>query len=263
MSKWLVGRTPDSDSVEVPKSYADAALAAGLPSVASVRSNITTQINTKHLVTKAYVDQSNAQVAQKAAVDAADALYVPTSALSAPNGVAGVGSDGNLIPGQVPAGVPTEFLAKSYDVHSDGLVYFNQPQTVLTNNLRELRIASITIPDPGYPWRPIPRAFVLGGDPGATQPNTRTGGTGTYGMLTVMPPHAVSDQVYGTGICTDSWYWNFYEVMIYAAAGQTPTSVPPVVGGLELDLYGCCWSGTGYQFSPEGLLYWILCAPAL
>jgi hypothetical protein len=249
--------------VIVPKSFADSQLASGLPSVTSVRQAITNSINTHALVTPTYVDQSNGRVAHKTAVDTADQAYVPVGQLNQPGGVAGLDSGGQLFSAQIPAGVPTEYTAVSYDAATNGFIYINQTETVLTSTLRELRLASITVEDPGYPWRPIPRAVVLGGNPNGTNPGTRLSGTNNYGLLTVIPPAGVSDQVYGAGICTDSFFMNFYECLPYATANQTPTSVPAIVGGLELDLCGCCWTGSGYQFSPAGLSYSILVAPAM
>lgn len=259
--EWLVGRTPDSDSVEIPKSFADSLVASLIPTVSFVKSKIALASVGK--VTPAYVNQSNAQLAHKTAVTAADALYVPTTALNAANGVAGLDSSGNLIGSQIPDGVPTEFAAKYYDVSDSGTVFPNTTQTVSTNNLRELKIASIEIDDPGYPWRAQPFALVQGGDPGGTNPGSRLVGTNTYGLLSVLPPQGVSNQVYAAGICTDTFAMNYYQCFPYAAPGQTPTSVPPIVGGIELDLCGSCWTGTGYQFSPVGLLYWVLVLPAL
>jgi hypothetical protein len=123
-------------------------------------------------------------------------------------------------------------------------------------------LASYVIPDPGYPWRPQPMAWVMGASSGATQPAQRYQGTGSYGLLTVVPPGA-SPQVYGLGICTGSFFPNFYPVLPYAAAGQTPTSVPPINGGLELDLVGQLWSGTTYTFYSANLVYTMLVVPAI
>lgn len=260
--KWYAGRTPDSDSVEVPKAFADSTIAAGLPSVTYVRNKIAQAISSVTLETPAYVNLANAQVAQKITVDTADQAYVATGQLNVAGGVAGLDSGGDLFTAQIPAGVPTEYTMASFDVFNNGIVYLTGPQTALTNSLRELKIASIQIADPGYPYRPIPMGIVQAGDPGGTQ-LSRTVGTTNYGLLVVMPPHVVSDQVYGAGICTDTTALNFYQFLPYAAAGATPTLVPPVQGDLELDLYGSCWTGTGYQFTPSGLTYSIFCFPAM
>lgn len=263
MGRWYVGRTPNSDANLAPKSFADTAIAAQVPTVTFVRNKISLAINTNNLVTQAYINGVNAGRAQKTTVDAADALYVPATQLNAAGGVAGLDADGDIFSSQLPAGTPTEYTAKAYDVYADGDVLINTTRTVITSNPRELRIATLPIPDPGYPWRPIPFAVCQGGDPGATDPGTRLSGTHTYGLLTVIPPLGVSDQVYGAGICTDTFAMNFYQCLPYAAGDQTPTNVPAIIGARTLDLCGSCWTGSGYKFNAAGLQYWVLCVPAI
>jgi len=262
--KWYAGRTPDSDSVEVPKAFADTEIANTIPTGTFVRNKINQAISSNALVTPAYVNLSNAKLAQKTSVDNADRNYVPTSWLGVPNGVAALDSSGNILSSELPTGISTEWTAKDYNVTTSGQILISSVQTVLTNNLRELMIASIEVPDPGYPWRAVPFAIVQGGDSGSGNvPTSRLEGTSTFGMLSVLPPKGVSEQVYGAGICTDTYYMNFYQCLPYAGPSQTPFTVPPIVGPLELDLCGSCWSGSGYQFGPAGLLYWILVLPAM
>ena len=124
-------------------------------------------------------------------------------------------------------------------------------------------MASIAIPDPGYPWRPLGFATVQGGNPNGTQPDSPYQGTNTFGLLTILPPQGVSDQVYSAGICTDTFELGFNQCIPYATANQTPQTVPPILGSLELDLCGSCWTGSGYQFTPAGILYWVLVTPAM
>lgn len=262
--KWYVGRTPDSDSVEVPKAFADQEIANTIPTGTFVRNKINQAITANSLVTPAYVNLSNSRLAQKVAVDNADRNYVPTSWLGVPNGVAALDSSGQIPSSELPTGIPTEWTAQAYDVATSGQILISSAQTVLTNNIRELQIASIEVPDPGYPWRALPFAIVQGGDPGSGNvPNSRLEGTSTFGMLAVLPPQGISNQVYSAGICTDTYYMNFYQCLPYAGANQTPLTVPPIIGGLELDLCGSCWSGSGYQFGPAGLMYWILVMPSM
>lgn len=261
-----VGRSPASagDSSLVPKSYADTAIPALEPGTAWVTNQLNQAIATANLVTSLYVDQKNATLAQIAAVNAADATYAAASSLNQASGAAGLDGAGNLRTAELPTGVPTEFTAKAFDLATYGSVLLSGTATVATDNLRELQLAQITCPDPGYPWRPIPLGIVGGGNPNdGTAPDTRTQGTGNYGMVSVIPPLGVSDQVYGVGYCSDSYYLNYYPFGPYAAASQTPTTVPAVQGGLELLLCGCCWTGTGYEFTNQGLEYWILALPAM
>jgi hypothetical protein len=123
-------------------------------------------------------------------------------------------------------------------------------------------LASYVIPDPGYPWRPWPMAWVMGASSGATQPAARTLGTGSYGLLTVVSAGA-SPSVYGLGICTGSFYPNLYPVLPAGVVGQTPATIPPVIGGLELDLVGQLWSGSTYTFYSTALAFTMLVVPAI
>jgi hypothetical protein len=123
-------------------------------------------------------------------------------------------------------------------------------------------LASYVIPDPGYPWRPWPMAWVMGASSGATQPAARTLGTGSYGLLTVVSAGA-SPSVYGLGICTGSFYPNLYPVLPAGIVGQTPATIPPVIGGLELDLVGQLWSGSTYSFYSTALVFTMLVVPAI
>jgi hypothetical protein len=248
----------------MPKSYADATIPTLEPTTAWVNNQLNAAIATNNLVTQSYVDNTNAGLAQQAAVTSADNTYAAASSLNAASGVAGLDGAGNLLTTQLPASVPTEFTAKSYDLATYGIVLMSGTGTVSTSNLRELQIAKISVPDPGYPWRPFPIAWVAGGNPNQqTAPTNRTKGTNNYGLLSVIPPVGISDQVYGAGVCTDSYYLNYYPVRPYAGAGQTPITVPAVQGPLDLLLCGCCWTGSGYEFSSQGLQYWILTLPAM
>lgn len=175
----------------------------------------------------------------------------PTVTFSTTNSVTAgwIGITVPLIPSPVASG------------NAIGVVDITGAYTATTGSSPQ-KLAHIVVPDPGYPWRPLPFALVLGDSSGSTHPVTRPVGTGSYGLLTVQPPGS-SPQVYGLGICTGSFYPNFYPVLPHGAAGQTPTSVPPIVGGLELDLCGSLWSGTSYTFYPSDMQFSLLVAPAV
>lgn len=278
-----VGRAPDSDATITPKSYADAAAAAVVVTSGYVSSVIAN--DTAPLSMQSYVDAQNALLAQQSAVTTADGAFVPTTKLSVANGVAGLDSGANLIGTQVPSGVLTDRVFKCYSTAfpsasvgilggttssttgAIGTAFLTAATTVSTTVARELKLASIAIPDPGYPWRPWPFGWVMGNSAGGGAAPGRGLGNGNYGLLTVMPPVTVSNQIYGIGICTGSPFSDHYPIVPYAAAGQstiqTPLNVPPIVGGLELDLYGCCWSGTSYTYLPTNLTFWVLVLPAL
>jgi hypothetical protein len=258
-----VGRTPDTDAVIVPKSFADTTVTQLEPTPAYVTAQINAAITANTLETQAYIDGVNANLAHKSAVDAADASYVPATTINAPNGIAGLDASGSIMTGQLPAGVATDDVIAVYDVYTAGTIILAGSHTVATANLREYQIASITIPDPGYAWRPIPLGWVQGGDVTALAPPSRLQGTGNYGMLAVMDASGVSNQVHGVGICTDSYFYRQYPVLPYAAPSQTALSVAPLIGGATLGLYASVYSGRSYTFTNTGLVYQIFCFPAV
>jgi hypothetical protein len=257
------GRTPDTDAVIVPKGFADTTVTSLEPTVAYVSAQINTAITANTLVAQPYIDGVNANLAHTSAVDAADATYVPATAVNAPNGVAGLDAFGSVLTGQLPAGVLTDDIIAVYDVYTAGTIILSGAHTVVTGNLREYQIASITIPDPGYAWRALPLGWVQGGDVTAVAPPTRFQGTGNYGMLAVMAPLGVSDQVHGVGICTDSNFYRQCPLLPYAAPSQTALSVAPLIGGATLGLYASVYSGRTYTFTNTGLVYQIFCFPAV
>lgn len=270
-----VGRAPDSDSTIVPKSYADSQN-ANLSVTTTIVNNIIAAAAV-NLTDQTYVDAQDALRAHKNDVTAADNLYVALSALGAAGGVASLDGSGNIPAGQIPAGVRTDRVAACYSVAHTGTLPLlggtpnttagaigtinlasGVTHTVSTTTVREYQLASIVIPDPGFPWKPLPFAWVQGNSSSGTNPGTRQSGNGNYGLLTCMPPSGVSDTVYGLGLCTASYVTDTYAMTPYAATNQTHTSVPAINGSLELDLYGCLWSGTTYTFVGTNLNFLVL-----
>lgn len=290
-----VGRTPDSDGIIVPKSYADTQNAALAVTTAYVNAQIASAVAgtnpaggmpTSALVLQNYVDASFATVAKIAAYQAADATYIAASQLGAASGVASLNSSGNLTATQVPSsGLVTDRITQCYSVANPGTLtnilggtassvtgaigtmLFTSPVTVTGTTVGgsgTTKLASIVIPDPGWPWRPMPYAWVQGSSSnGTNDPGLRMQGTGNYGMLTVIPLSSVSTTTYGRGVCSGSYYTNTHRLLPYAGANQTPSSVPAINGGLELDLWGSCWSGTTFTFQPTNFVFFILVVPAI
>lgn len=275
-----VGRNPDSDSTVVPKSYADSQN-ANLSVTTTIVNNIIASAAV-NLTDQNYVDAQDSLRAHKTDVTAADANYVALSQLGVAGGVASLDSSGNLLSGQVPSGIRTDRVATCYSVTHSGTLPLlggtpsgttgavgtimlapGATHTVATTSVREYQLASLVIPDPGYPWRPLPFAWVQGNSGQAANPGTRQIGTGNYGLLTCCPPSGVSDTVYGLGLCTASFVTDTYALGPYALANQTHASVPAINGGLELDLYGCLWSGTTYTFVGTNLNFFVIVVPSL
>jgi len=258
------GRTPSSDSHLVAKGFSDTTYAAKKVDAAYVDAALAAAKSSANLANEDYVDAGDAMRAQKTDVDAADTAYIPASQLGAVNGVASLDADGSLIAAQVPAGILTERLATSYTAAEHGTVNLTAGlvQEVSTTNIREVKLAGIPVPDPGYPWYPLPLAWV-GGLSGGVDPGNRRLGTNDFGRLLVLPPAGVSDVIYGATVCTGVPYLDYYPVLPHATTGGTPMTHPPIHGALQLNLYASLWSGTSYVFHGTGLTFMVFQVPAM
>ena len=256
-----VGRAPDTDGVVCTKTYADAQNAATLVTTSFVNNQCT--IASANLVNQTWIDQQVANYSTQATVAAYEsANFIPLTALGAASGIAQSDSGGLVPIGVLPGTIVTERVATSYNAATSGTVYLSGTHAVSTTNLREYLIASLPIPDPGYPWIPIPFATITGQALG-TASNSRLLGNGNPGLLTVTPPTGAA--VYGAGVCAADTRPNIYQVVpgVSPVGSITPATQPPISGALTLNLYGCCWNtGGSYQFSSVGLTFHILVVPA-
>jgi hypothetical protein len=259
-----MGRYPDSDAVIVPASYAVADNAATAVSLNWIDSQ--TAIAAANLVNDAWVNQQVANYTSESQVTTALSAYVPESTLGAASGIAQLGANEEIPSGQLPVLV-TNSLAVSYDAVSVGTVYLasNATFVVTSTTIGAYVIASVNIPDPGYPWIPFPIAYVQGYAGGASS-GTRLAGNGNSGLLTVTPPISTSAPVvYGAGLMTDDPVANYYQCVpgaITAAGVITPLTQTPVSGSLTLQLSASCWSGNNYTVSGAGLVFYVLVLPA-
>lgn len=166
----------------------------------------------------------------------------------------------------LPSGATSSWVAVGVPLNppssptATGITHITAPVTI-TSTSSTSTLASITVADPGFPWRPLPLAWVQGDSSGSSVPANRSTGTGSYGLLTVAAPSG--GQVYGLGLCTGSYFTDTYPLTPYAAAGQTPTSVPAITGSQELDLNAGLWSGTTFTYYPTNLIYQVLVVPAV
>lgn len=260
-----VGKNPDSDNSIITMGAADTVdqnLVVSTNYVNGVISQKTTP-----LVNKAYVDQQDATRAHKFSVDIMDENYIPVAELGQPNGVATLDNSGSITAAQIPSTAVTDRPTMYYEASSQGTIYLAPGQThnvISTSNSREFRLASITIPDPGYSWYPLPFAFVQGhaggADPGRGHTNSN------LGQLVVQPPQGISDTIYGACIATSDLVTNNYTLIPYASASSpvtTPINHPAITGSLQLDLYGSCYQGSAYTWLGTGLVYYILVFPSM
>jgi len=253
-----VGLPPNTDSSVVTKLWADQYQATVVVDANWVNKTLASEITHDQLMTPAYVDSEDALRAHKTDVDAADQNYIPDDAWGAPNGVAMLDANGDLVAAEIPPGVPTSRQALVYTAARNGHIYLHPGTYHQTNTqtYREFLLADITIPDPGYPWRPLVYAQVGGFSNGGTVPATASQGTGNMGLVTVMPPSEVSNTIYGVGICTALYATlGFYPVLPSGAGHQTPITTPPLVGGVELEMWCCSYAMAGYVFVGDGMFF--------
>lgn len=261
----MVGRAPDSDSSVANKVWSDAENQSVLVDSTWINTRIAAAIVSNSLQTAAYVDAQDDLRAQKTEVDAADFAYVPTAALGVAGGVATIDDEGNLTPGQIPSGVMTDRVARVYNLASYGTTFLapSNSHQVNTSGIREYKIAAINIPDPGFPWFPLCFGLV-GGYANVTATADRTAGSNRLGRVAIMPPSGVSDTVYGLAVCTGvPQRLSYYPLLPTAAQNANPTNTPPIIGPLELDMWGSCYSQTPYVFTGLGLSFQVVAMPAI
>ena len=246
------------------KTYADTASQSLIVDTTWVNTTVATTVTANSLQTPTYVNNQDALRAHKTDVDAADNAYVPAYALAQPGGLATM--DGlHLTASQVPSGVMVNRVARIYDLANYGTAYLlpGSTHTVNTTTTREYKIASISVPDPGYPW--IPLCFgVIGGYYNTTPDPDRTKATDYLGQVTVMPPSGVSDTIYAAGALNGvAQRAAYYPFLPHGGLNWTPTTVPAINGPLTLDLYGCCYGVGGFVFTGTGLNFRVLAFPTM
>lgn len=259
------GRPPSSDDSVVTKAWVDTEGAAIAVTTANVNAAILALVTETPLDTQADVDAKRAPtlIATQAAVNTDQANYVNSSTIGQPSGVASLDTSGDLLSGQVPAGVPTDNIMQCYNVTTSGTIVLatNTTHTVVSQTNTEYTAATITIPDPGFPYVPMPFVYILGMSGGGPMPS-RDMGTGIYGQICVMPPPP-STTIYALGLCTDSTYLDYYTALPAGAASVTPLVQPAVVGALTLNLNLSCAAGSSYTFNGTNLSFFVLVVPSM
>ncbi len=255
-----VGRSPDTTGTLCTVSYAQKDQGAYLVTSTWTAGQITSAV--ANLVNETWINQQVANYTTQTQVTTNLEAYIPTSSLGST--VAQLGSNGSIPTGQLPA-VTLNNLALNYDVTTSGTVFLlpGISHTTTTTTLGELKIGTITIPNPGYPWIPYPFAKVLGYS-SATSSGSRLIGTSNSGILTVTQ-QGVTSPLYGAGLFTDDPGSNYYSVVPAAIplGPVTPLTQTPLTTGMTFELSGCNWTGTGYTYNGTGLIFFILVLPAL
>lgn len=253
-----VGRPADAGAGIVSKRWAEEAHAARMSDADFVVDTVSQAALDAVLQPLTYASARDLLRATTAAVEAADTLYADVALRNHPtSGVAGLDSSGYLAASQIPDDVTTDRVVQSYTVTSED-TYLTDMVVSTSTSFRDKRLASITVPDPGYPWIPMPYAAVTGQSSDAQPPEGYWGGNGVCGLLSVAPD--TGETVYGRGVCTDSLAAATRYLIPSADAGATPLTTPPVEGELTLNLYGSCFQGSGYIFSASSEFSYVIYA---
>lgn len=209
----------------------------------------TTMAPTAALITDVVKDQAN---------------YLRVAQFGAHSGVAQLNSSATVPTAQMPSsGIVTDRITTCYSVTDKavGTIYLTALATATSDSVQDVHIASLSIPDPGWPWVALPFAWVLGNSEaqsGVTY--QRMSGNAETGQITVTSGSGSSAVTYGIGVGASSIYPSLIPLVPFAGSKQAPSALN---GALVLDLWGSTANGssTGYQFSPTGLVYFVLVAP--
>jgi hypothetical protein len=250
-----VGRTPDSDTSVVPRSYVNTRYDTIRVDDDYINSEVAAQASAAGLVNPAYVDQQDNLRALKTAVDAADQNYVPTTQVGQANGVVPLDNNSYVTSPYLPT---VQTNRKPLFVPATSIIISGQYQAT-SNNPKEYQAASLTIPDPGYPYVPLIFAQVLGGSTLGASAN-RMMGTGSYGQISVLRN---DDTKYSWCLTTAHRHMAMHTALPFADNSVNPGNRLPIEGAVDFSLWLSLWSGSTYTFASAGLTFFALVYPGL
>lgn len=258
-----VGRTPavTGDDLSItPKAYVDSRYNLSLK-VDSAAVTTATQAVTNGLTNQTYVDGGtngsggDAGRAHKAAVDAADATYIPVTAMGATNGVATIGSDGFIPSGQLP----TLQLVRKPIFKNVDTIFLSGTEEVVATGAEVFRVATLTVLDPGFPYQLLPFAQIQGGSVNGIEPSIQQG-TSNYAQINIV--RSSDGKIYGKTITSGQKALDFFTVHPYANQNDSPTTTfPPLTGNTVLDLWIGLYGGTTYSFTSTNLVFYTMVYP--
>lgn len=248
-----VGRAPDSDYSVLPRRYVTDRYDTIRVDNDFISSELTSQAAAAGLVAQSYADQQDALRARKANVDAADALYVPLTQRGAANGV--VPLDDNSY-------IPTQYLPT---IQTERKVGYVAAQNILLNgdrlctaiNPKEYLAATLTIPDPGFPYVPLVFAQILGGSVNGNAAN-RGMGTGSYGQVSIL---RADDTKQSWCLATSHKTLAYHTALPFGDNTVNPNTRPLMEGQQVFNLWLGLWSGNTYTFNSTGLAFYALVFP--
>lgn len=240
-----VGRYPDTEAAVAPHSYAIAA---------NDKTKITTDYINKQvdalvapLAKTDYVKQQDDLKAAKAAVTAADEQYFPLTG----HGLGTLDAYGYVTASQIPPSVasnrPAAFYTGTASISSS---------VVSGTARRSLLLATVTIPDPGWPYTVMPFAWVTGSDPNGLL-KTRWAGTGNIAKVVVMP--TINDTIYGFGMCAASQKPGNYPITPSVEGG----TAAKITGGITLGLYGSLLNEAAGSYTFSSPIFFVIVLPAV
>lgn len=251
MTLKYVGRAPDSDNSVLDTKYVKDRYNTIKVDPAYIGEQVASQSTA--LVNQAYVDQQDALRARKTDVDAADALYVPTS---------NVGVNGGLVPLNGSALIDPSRLGtvqtdrKAFYV--PGTQIISVDRNVQTVSIKDFRAGTLTVADPGFPYYPLIIAQMRGGSAFGTATN-RGMGTGSFGQLSVL--RASDDVKFSWCLTTAHKTIGPHTAIPFGDNNTTPAS-RICTGANTFDLWLGLFSGSTYSFSPSGFNYYAMVFPA-
>ena len=269
-----VGRPPDTSATVAPASavYSSAANSSNLFSrylvtTSWLANQITTLSSADPPVMSDYITQQAANYATQSQVTTALQQFIANSQIGAANGYA------KLVNGGVPVGPGAQIASVSTNNKIGVYAMTNQllpsgNTYAITGTTTSFPLGTVTVPNPGYPWIPIPFAYVQGAST-ASGPG-RLIGSGNYALLTVTP-QGLASPVYAAGYMTDDPIMNYYPVVPCAVPGINTTGSPvtpltqqplTLTTTFTLSVSGSGSSTTGYTVSGTGLVFYIAVVPA-
>lgn len=251
--------------------------------VATLINSVTPGLTTVSATTAAFAPYMT--VAQ---VAAGEAGFLNQSQVGASGGIATLGSDGLILPQNIPGTTIVNNRSLSNGVtqgYSSGFVggqtstigtpVISAPVVVPTSTGigNGYLLSKLTLTYPGWPYIPLVFGWVMGDSGGPVgappSPQGRVTGNGWYGEIHVMNYSDSSDStVYGYARCTDTPYPNLYPLIPYTLVptsvnnNTTGTPTNGLTSSINLGMYGVASGGTGYRFYDTPMVFFAIAFPA-
>lgn len=251
MTLRYVGRAPDSDYSVLDTKYVKDRYATIKVDGTYINSEVASQ--STGLVNQAYVDQQDALRAKKTDVDAADALYVPTSDVGVNGGLVPVDANILIDPSRLGT-VQTERKA----IFVQGTQNITADRVVQTISAKEFKAGTLSVSDPGFPYIPIIIAQMRGGSVFGNAVN-RGMGTGSFAQMSVL--RASDDLKFSWCLCTPHKTIGTHTAIPFADNTTTPAS-RVCTGANVFDLWIGLFSGTTFTFNTAAFNYYAMIYPA-